>query len=205
MSFRFVSCCAALLLLTTAAGARPVQTTTYKYYPIKGANVSEIYTSMIKRGPDVHGDSAYAATAATSSQTGKLVQGKTCHIEDYRFEINFVVKLPKLRNEGALTGESLRNWRRFETFLKTHEDTHRRIWLACAAGLESRVKALSAKDCNTLDGRATRMWKDMQTSCTAQHQAFDAAEQRRLLKHPFVRQVLRQMSTHRNALSVPLD
>ncbi len=205
MSFKIAPCLAVLLLLTGTATAKPVQTTTYKYYPIKGESVGQIYASMIARGPDVHGDSAYAATAATSAQTGKLVQGKTCRVQDYRYEINFVVKLPKLRNEAALKGESLRNWRRFSQFLKTHEDTHRRIWLNCAAGLEARVKHLSAPDCKTLDRRSTRLWKEMQSNCTRQHQAFDAAEQRRLLKHPFVQQVLRQSASHRSALSVPLD
>ncbi len=205
MSPKIFSCLAALLLATAAAEARPVQTTTYKYYPIKGTNVSQVYASMIKRGPDVHGDSAYAATAATSSQSGKLVQGKTCRIEDYRFKIDFVVKLPRLSNEKALNSETLANWRRFQQFLKAHEDHHRQIWLGCAAGLEAKVKTMTAPDCQTLDRRATKLWKDMQASCTRQHQAFDAAEQRRVLRHPFVRQVIRQMSKHNNALTISVD
>ncbi len=178
-------------VLSSPLAARPLEKTNYKYYVIKGDSPGEIYTSMIRRGPDVNGVNAYASTSAISSQNGKLIQqGKSCRIDDYKFNINFTINLPKLKNENALAGQTSAKWGQFKSFLKTHEETHKSIWLACAKTLETQVKALRATDCKSLDKQAAAMWKKMRTSCDRQHAAFDAAEQRRLVKHPFVRLVL---------------
>ncbi len=178
-------------VLSSPLAARPLEKTNYKYYVIKGDSPGEIYTSMIRRGPDVNGVNAYASTSAVSSQNGKLIQqGKSCRIDDYKFNINFTINLPKLKNENALAGQTSAKWGQFKSFLKTHEETHKSIWLACAKTLETQVKALRATDCKSLDKQAAAMWKKMRTSCDRQHAAFDAAEQRRLVKHPFVRLVL---------------
>ena len=182
-------------VLSSPLAARPLEKTNYKYYAIKGDSPGEIYTSMIRRGPDVNGVNAYASTSATSSQNGKLIQqGKSCRIEDYKFNINFTINLPKLNNERALVGQTSAKWGQFKSFLKIHEETHRRIWMGCAKTLEALVKALRTNDCKVLDRQAAQLWKKMRGSCDRQHAAFDAAEQKRLLKHPFVRLVLNQRS-----------
>jgi hypothetical protein len=43
----------------------------------------------------------------------------------------------------------------------------------------------------------------MRKSCARKHDAFDAAEQKRLVRHPFVRLVLNQKSAMSNAAAVP--
>jgi predicted secreted Zn-dependent protease len=178
-------------VLSSPLAARPLEKTNYKYYAIKGDSPGEIYTSMIRRGPDVNGVNAYASTSATSSQNGKLIQqGKSCRITDYKFNINFTINLPKLKNENALVGQTSAKWGQFKSFLKSHEETHRAIWMACAKTLETQVKSLRATNCKSLDKEAALLWKKMRTSCDKKHAAFDAAEQRRLVKHPFVRLVL---------------
>jgi predicted secreted Zn-dependent protease len=177
--------------LSSPLAARPLEKTNYKYYSIKGDSPAEIYTSMIRRGPDVNGVNAYASTSATSSQNGKLIQqGGSCRIEDYKFNINFTINLPKLNNETALAGQTSAKWGQFKSFLKSHEEKHKSIWLACAKTLETQVKGLRSKNCKSLDQQAAALWKKMRTACDRQHAAFDAAEQRRLVKHPFVRLVL---------------
>jgi predicted secreted Zn-dependent protease len=182
---------ATLTLIAAPATARPIEKTKYKYYTISGNSASAIYTAMIKRGPDVNGVNAYASTTANSSQDGKLVaQGKSCRVDGYNFSIDFTINLPKLKNEGALTGQTAAKWGQFKSFLKTHEEQHRSIWLGCARSLESQVKSLRAPDCKAFDRQAAKLWKTMRNSCDKQHAAFDAAEQRRLLKHPFVKLVL---------------
>ena len=82
--------------------AKPAQSTKYTYYTISGDTAVEIYNSMIRKGPKVNGAKAYAATSATTTQDGKLLQGSSCQVEDYRLKLNFVIKLPKIRNEKVL-------------------------------------------------------------------------------------------------------
>jgi predicted secreted Zn-dependent protease len=189
--------------LIVPAVARPVEKTNYKYYTIKGDTPGEIYTSMISRGPDVNGVNAYASTSAISSQNGKLIQqGKSCRIGDYNFKINFTINLPKLKNEQALVGQTSAKWGQFKSFLKSHEETHKSIWLACAKTLETQVRGLRAKNCKSLDKQAAVLWKKMRTNCDKKHAAFDASEQRRLIKHPFVRLVLNGRAVSTKGLKV---
>jgi predicted secreted Zn-dependent protease len=186
---RFACLAAVIALLPHAAEAKPVQKTKYKYYTITGNTAQEIYGAMLKRGPDVNGVNAYASTLANSSQTGRLVQGKDCRIDSYRFTIDFTINLPRLKNEKALKGATLARWNQFEGFLKIHEETHKSIWLGCAKDLEGQITAIRTKDCKQADREATRLWDRMRKSCQKKHDSFDKAEQAKLLRHPFVKLV----------------
>ncbi len=176
--------------LVDAAGAKPTSSTKYKFYTISGDTPAAIYGAMIKRGPDVNGVNAYASTLATTSQSGRLLEGKDCKVQDYSFNINFVINLPKLRNEAALTGQTSAKWTQFKSFLKTHEETHRTIWMGCAQALEQKMATLRTKDCKSMDKLAAKMWQGARGACDAKHRAWDKAEQKRLLAHPFVQLVL---------------
>ncbi|MGQ0485917.1 MAG: DUF922 domain-containing protein [Hyphomicrobiales bacterium] len=186
------------------ASAKPVYTTKYTYYSIGGDTAAEIYNAMIRRGPHVNGAQAYASTSATSSQEGKLAQGQSCAISDYRLRIDFVIRLPRIKNEKVLSGATRARWQQFSRFLKQHEETHRSIWLVCARDLERQVKAIAVADCGIADARAAKLWEQMRKSCTKKHDAFDAAEQKRLARHPFVKLVLKQSDRTSNAAAVPV-
>jgi predicted secreted Zn-dependent protease len=158
---------------------------------------------MIRRGPHVNGAKAYAATSMNPSQEGRLVQGKSCRIDDYKIKANFVIRLPKMRNEAALGGETLARWRQFSTFLRKHEETHRSIWMGCASELENRISELRTPNCGALERKAAALWASIKGRCDKKHDAFDNAEQLRLVKHPFVRMVLRKSPQTVRAAAVP--
>lgn len=177
-------CCAAL--------AKPVQTTKYTYYTVGGDTAQEIYNSMLRKGPRVNGAKAYAATSATTTQDGKLLQGASCSIDGYRLNLQFTIRLPKIKNEKVLQASDRSRWQQFSVFLKRHEETHRSIWLGCAADLERQVKSIKAKTCSEADKKAQKLWDKMRAACSKKHVAFDAAEQRKLMQHPFVRLVYKR-------------
>jgi len=189
-------------LMGKSAISKPNQTTKYTYYTISGNTPGAIYTTLVRRGPRVGGVKAYAATTAVSSQSGQLTQGKYCSLENYKFKIDFTIKLPRLKNEAALKGTTKADWKKFSSFLKIHEETHRRIWLACAAALETKVKAIQTSSCAELNEKSTKLWERMRASCAKKQDAFDVAEQARLLRHPFVKLVLSQGSRSSRALAV---
>lgn len=174
------------------ASAKPVQTTKYAYYTIAGDSAVEIYNSMMKKGPKVNGAKAYAATSATTTQNGKLLQGSSCKVQDYRLKLDFVIKLPKIRNEKVLPAADRKRWQQFSGFLKAHEEQHREIWMGCAADLERQVKAIRARSCNEADRKANQLWDRIRAACNRKHEAFDAAEQKRLMAHPFVKMVYKR-------------
>lgn len=186
-----------------SVSAKPIYTTKYTYYNIGGDTAADIYNAMIRRGPHVNGARAYASTSATSSQEGKLAQGQICSVQDYRLKIDFVIRLPRIKNDNLLTGATGARWQQFSQFLKKHEEMHRSIWLGCARDLEAQVRAISVADCAAADIKAAKLWEQMRKSCARKHDAFDAAEQKRLARHPFVKLVLKQSDKTSNAAHVP--
>ena len=170
--------------------AAPAFTTKYVYYKVSGDSAVGIYVSMLKRGPHVKGEKAYAATSAESSQRGKLELTNSCRIIDYQYSVDFTIRLPKLTDETALSATARNRWQQFSNFLKKHEETHRAIWMGCASEIETRVRALRGRTCDEVDEKAQRIRDEVQNACNLKHVAFDAAEQKRLAKHPFVKLVL---------------
>lgn len=194
-----VMAAAAALGFCAAVMAKPVQTTRYTYYTVSGDSAVEIYDAMIKRGPNVNGAKAYAATSATTTQDGKLLQSSSCQIKDYRLKLSFVIKLPKIKNEKVLSASDRKQWQNFSAFLKSHEETHRQIWLGCAEDLEAKVKAIKARSCSDADAKATKLWDKMRAACGKKHEAFDKAEQKRLMAQPFVQLVYRRATSSHGA------
>jgi len=172
------------------AVAAPITTTKYQYYNVSGKTAADIYSTMLSRGPHVNGEQAYASTTAQSSQAGSLIPGRSCRIRDYKLRMSFVIKLPRVANEDQLPPMVRARWQEFSAFLKKHEETHRAIWTGCGKEFEARVKALSGSDCGKLDAETARIWERMKNSCDRKHEAFDIAEHKRLMRHPFVRLVL---------------
>lgn len=178
-----------LSLLCVGAAAKPLESTKYRYYAISGNTPDEIYSAMARKGPDVKGASAYASTLANISQSGRLMQSKSCRVDGYQVKIDFVINLPRLSNENALTGAALAKWEQFMSFVKAHEETHRGIWMGCARNLEAMSSALSGPSCATVDKEAGRLFAKVRADCGKKHAAFDAAEQKRLPSQPFLKLV----------------
>jgi len=170
--------------------AAPAFTTKYVYYKVSGDSAAGVYVSMLKRGPHVKGEKAYAATSAESSQRGKLELAKNCRITDYQYSVDFTIRLPKLTDEAALSAAARNRWQQFSSFLKKHEETHRAIWMGCANEIETKIRALRGRTCDEVDKKAQAIRDGVQNACNRKHAAFDAAEQKRLAKHPFVKLVL---------------
>lgn len=194
VSSMLVTAAALLLAGQGLAAAKPSYKTKYTYYTISGDTAEEIYGAMLRRGPKVNGAKAYAATSAVTTQDGRLRKTSSCRVENYSVNIDFEIKLPRIKNEKILPPGDRKRWRLFSSFLKTHEETHRKIWLGCAAELERKVKAVKARSCSDADKKAEALWDQIRTACSAKHNAFDAAEQKKLLKHPFVKLVFNRTS-----------
>lgn len=189
---------------TTAAEAKPPTSTKYTYYAISGNSPSQIYDAMLARGPRVGGVKAYATTTATTNQSGRLIQGQFCKVEDYSVSMNFTIRLPKLKNERALAGAARGQWSQFSAFLKAHEEQHRAIWLGCRSEMQAKVAALKVKSCSELNARTAKLWAQVSASCNKKHEQLDANDQTRLMRHPFIKTVMKGYAPSQQALSVPV-
>ena len=188
-----------MVVLPASVAAQPVQTTIYSYYTVTGNSSAEVYNAMLRSGPRVGGSDAYAATTASTSQDGKLVQGQSCQVQNYRLKMNFTIRLPKLAAGARLAPAEHSRWQQFAQFVQRHEETHRSIWLGCAQALENQVKALHAESCAEASRKAAELWDVMRKTCARKHDAFDTAQQMLLIRQPFVRFALIRRSTVTNA------
>jgi predicted secreted Zn-dependent protease len=179
----------AFAIPTSFAEAKPK--TTYLNYIIAGDTAGEVLVSMIRRGPSVGGVKAYATTVADFSQRGEMVgNAELCRVKKYQFNGTFTITTPRLRNERALTGNSRAAWNTFSAFLRRHEETHRAIWLQCARAHEVKVRRLFGPNCRAVESKTRKLWEQTRSACRKRHEAFDAAEQRALLRQPLVRMAI---------------
>jgi len=185
------------------AEAKPKSTTQYKYYSVSGASAAELYLAMMKRGPHVNGDQAYASTTATQTLDGRFVRTNICRLHDINLSFSFTIRLPKLASTKGLSRTTRDRWQAFSQFLRKHEETHRSIWLACAVDFERRAMAVKAGSCEAADAEIARIAEDVRLACNKKHDAFDANEQKRVAKHPFVKLVLAPPKKQTAALATP--
>ena len=61
--------------------------------------------------------------------------------------------------------------------------------MGCAREFEARAVSLRSGDCESVDAEAAQLWNEIRIACDRKHAAFDAAQQKVLVKHPFVRLV----------------
>lgn len=198
--WRAIAIAVALLAgASSAALAKPKSTTQYKYYPVSGNSAVELYIAMMKRGPHVNGDQAYASTTATQTLDGRFVRTSNCKLHDINLSFQFTIRLPKLASTKGLSKTTRDRWQQFSQFLRKHEETHRTIWMACAADFEKRALQVKASTCEAADSEIARLADEARVACNKKHDAFDAAEQKRVAKHPFVKQVLAPQKKNQTA------
>lgn len=177
------------IAIVPTAEAKPV--TNYTHYLIAGESAESLYRSMLRKGPHVGGGKAYASTKMVPAISAKTVQtGTGCRIENFQVDMTFTIRLPQLRKSASVDPSLRKSFSRFYEFAKKHEETHRSIWLKCAAEAEAQVNKVMAKTCSEAETRGLAIVEKVAQRCDLRHVAFDDAEQKRLVNHPFIKQVL---------------
>ncbi|HEY7747928.1 MAG TPA: DUF922 domain-containing protein [Aestuariivirgaceae bacterium] len=193
MNTLFRSFAIILAALPICAGVQAIaQTpTNYVHYLVAGNSAQRLFESMISNGPRVGGGKAYASTrmdpkvlASTESTADQ------CRVASFKLSMNFTIRLPQLENDQKMSPELRQSFERFYIFAKRHEETHRAIWLQCAAEAEAMAIGITAPTCAEAEAKSLKIVEDVSKSCDKRHAEFDAAEQKKLSKHPFLRQAL---------------
>lgn len=181
---------AAVVLAADGAAARP-PVTKYLHYPVAGPSAQTLYGSMLRNGPHVGGNRAYASITMVPNISAYVQENNgSCSIRKFAIDATFTIRLPELKKGLKLSADVRRNFAAFYTFAKRHEETHRAIWLKCAAQTEAAVNRITARNCTEANRRAVKAIEKMNTCRAAKDEAFDNAEQLRLAKHPFIKQAL---------------
>ena len=182
-------CALVSMILVPVVEAKPV--TNYTHYLIAGESAEGLYRSMLRKGPHVGGGKAYASTKMVPEVSAKTIEtGSGCRIQNFQVNMTFTIRLPQLKKSAKVDADLRRSFSRFYEFARKHEETHRSIWLKCAAEAEAEVNKVRAKTCSEAEARGLAIVEEVARQCDARHVAFDEAEQKRLVHHPFIKQVL---------------
>ncbi len=182
----FLTICQAL-----PAGAGASSHTTYLYFPVEGNSLPELHSDMVRNGPTANGVRGYGVT---SVDPGKRLDIAACKKSgSYHFDVEFLIHLPKATNAAAssLSPRDRGMWMRFTQFVKKHEETHRSIWMVCAADFERRLQAGGAQDCASGQTKVRALWSQMIAECSPKQVAFDNAQRGIVSANPFIRQAAR--------------
>jgi predicted secreted Zn-dependent protease len=179
-----------LLLLCLASQAAAEEPTRYEYYLVMGDSPRSLFASMLSNGPQVAGGRAYA-----SARMDRHIETRTertrhqCRVATLKINMTFTIHLPQLNPEQTIAPSLRRSFERFYAFAKHHEETHRAIWLQCAAEAEIVARGVAAATCAEAEARSLEIVESVGKRCDRRHAAFDAAEQKLLKQHPFIRQL----------------
>ena len=177
------------MILVPEVEAKPV--TNYTHYLIAGESAEGLYRSMLRKGPHVGGGKAYASTKMVPEVSARTIEtGSGCRIQNFQVNMTFTIRLPQLKKSAKVDADLRKSFSRFYEFAKKHEETHRAIWLKCAAEAEAQVNKVRAKTCAEAEERGLAVVEEVARQCDGRHVAFDEAEQKRLVHHPFIKQVL---------------
>jgi predicted secreted Zn-dependent protease len=180
----------AAAMASTFAVLSPVQagssvSTSYSYYNVSGTSLQEVYRSMASSGPMAGGVRGFGTT---SISPGRRMNVASCKASGkYQLGIDMVIRLPRAKGAAKLASGDAAKWNRFVQFVKKHEETHRSIWLSCAADFERSFNAGGRGDCGSSHSRAMKLWSKMLAQCNPRQNAFDAAQRSVLKAHPFVK------------------
>lgn len=190
----------ALALGAETAESEPVFTTNYSYYGISGGTSTGIFASLLQNLQHLRGGRFHAYTSINIPVPKTVKTATGCQVG--RLSVNFLIRLPKHRNEAALSASDRRLWRQFSTFIRKHEETHRAFWMGCARSMDAKLASLRGNNCDEVARQARNVIEQGKPNCRRKDIAFDAAETRRLDRHPFMKAAVAPIYTPLRGKSV---
>jgi predicted secreted Zn-dependent protease len=161
----------------------------YMVYPVTGDTAQQIYQSIKTQSPRIAPNATFAFTAPFFKTVKTEKQSKKgCSYSAFRTSTEFHVTLPNLAVKRAPPPALVKKWKSFVAYLAEHEKWHVDNWTACLKDYDIEARALTAKDCATLDAKREQLFTSIKLACVAKDEAFDVMFRKDVLKHPFVKE-----------------
>ena len=148
--------------------------TSERSYRLSGGSASEILASLREGGPHVGGEHFFGLTKSESSfQLQPRIDGATCVADDVRIELAIEITLPEWTPAGDVPYELQRDWTRFSTALKRHEDGHRQIAVDGAEATRTALDGVRGASCEEVQLRARQLAQRIANETEAEHHRYD--------------------------------
>ncbi len=180
------------VVLATSTVAYAADTSKTVSYLVQGKTAQEIYAFIKTKSPRAAGNATFAFTMiATKTDKIEKKSAKACGYSSFKTSALFNFVLPRHQDPTKIKGKTRQSWAAFADYLKTHEEGHRTIWQSCFRQYDKAAKALSAKDCKSLDKQREKIFTKIKLGCLKQDEAYDTIFRKQVLKHPFVAEALK--------------
>ena len=135
------------------------------FYPVYGAETSDIFASIDVNGPEVQDELEGHFTAGLAEYEASLdyltsVSGGRCRIDSGTVGVDVVVTLPRHEQFGLLTPRLQLRWEDYERRVAVHEQRHVDIFSEVITATRAEIESLSGRfsDCDRLDSEVTELW-----------------------------------------------
>ncbi|MCB1487731.1 MAG: DUF922 domain-containing protein [Bauldia sp.] len=160
--------------IASAAWAGVKTSTQYRSYYVSGSTARSLVSYM--RSHPFRGDRGDAVANVRPDyrlSVATKASGGTCRVSAVTLNINFVMTLPRARNESAMASSTRGAWRSFVSFAKQHESTHRNIYVQCGNSFVAKAQRMTSSNCGALQASVRRALESEKRSCEAKQRAFD--------------------------------
>ncbi|MEM6325751.1 MAG: DUF922 domain-containing protein [Bacteroidota bacterium] len=143
-------------------------------YEVTGRTAAEVLASLQARGPR-SGERIFFGLTETEMafRYWKTPADGECRLERIRIDLRVVVTIPEWRAPGEAPYRLKRDWSRFETALRRHEDQHREIAEVGAREVYRALHALRTPSCTTIDATAREVANRLREANEQRQAAFD--------------------------------
>ncbi len=171
----------AFLFIAIPAQAEIRHKTTEHKYKVYGNNASELVSYMLRR--PMRGDFGSAIASISTRYKLKIKTDRTadqCRMRSMLQDIKFKITLPHAARERRLSSKDKLAFRDLRAFSRIHEETHRQIYLECAAEFEQKALRLRAGTCQALGVKLQRLQERHFEKCNRRHDEFDRRDSKRI-------------------------
>jgi predicted secreted Zn-dependent protease len=177
-----VGLAAGLLLGITAAGAGVTSSTQTEAYRVSGATAADLVAYMRYHPyPGDHGDAVANIRPNYTLSVATKDAGGACKASSVNLNIRFSLVLPQATQTAAMSSSTRAAWNSFAAFARRHEETHRSIYLQCAAEFVAKAMRQTSGSCFSLQANIKDMLEAEKRACDLRQNAFDRAQYRIVL------------------------
>lgn len=153
----------------------PVETTVLTHtYPVGGSDETAILNAMARAAPRIDGEPFFGLTLTELSfRFSHLETAAECRLSDVRVGLSVQTTLPEWTPGPGAGSDLRRDWARFASDLRHHEDRHRVLAEAGAGRVRAALDGLSAPTCSALDTEARHRADRVRIETDAEHRRYD--------------------------------
>ena len=143
-------------------------------YPVAGATADAVHRSMSRGGPTMDGTTYFGMTGSEIRVRFRTrADGDGCRLDAVGVDLDVTMTLPAWEPDGPTDYALRRDWARFASALRRHEDGHRARAEAGARAVADALAAVRAPTCAAADAAAQGAVQAAQARTAADQERYD--------------------------------